>query len=279
MGLEQKISAKIELKNACVTYKLPRVFARGIGKQMQHEHLLNAKGKIDEGSKPADIDCGTERSQMRLGKSRKPRIHAIDKISLTISSGERVGIAGGNGAGKTTLLRLMSGLIEPTDGLVETYGTLHSIINMAGGIDPTLTGEQNLKRLAILLRVPKIKRPVYLRSAIEFAQLDSFLRAPVKIYSSGMKFRLLFAAVTSIRPDILVLDEWLGVTDARFQKRAGERMTDMVASTSILILASNNPNSLKRYCERIIVLNKGRVEHDLSTEEYDQYLEEKNASY
>ena len=271
----------IVLDNIGVTYKLPKFFISGIRKQLeiQHEAKLQARKMSKKYNKSGPHQASRHTQQLRqlnLSSQKKPVVEALKNISINIKPGEKIGIAGHNGAGKTTLLRLISGLIEPTSGYISTRGVVHSIINMGGGIDPVMTGVENLKRLAILLRVPKEDRSAYLESAIKFSELDTFLYVPVKAYSSGMRFRLLFAAVTSVRPDILIMDEWLGVTDKRFQQAANERMNDMVGQASILILASNNEKLLLRTCDRILVLNNGQIEHDFSCEDFDNYLKINN---
>ena len=189
-------------------------------------------------------------------------VKGLQNINLSIKAGERVGLIGHNGAGKTTLLRVLSGIYAPTEGEAIINGECVSLINISLGIDPEATGRENIKlRSAMIGYTPKQTRDK-VDEIIEFSGLGSFIDMPFRTYSSGMQLRLAFAVSTSIRPQILVLDEWLSTGDEEFKHRAEKRMKEVVDSTDILILASHSRALLEENCNRALWLEHGKVKMD-----------------
>jgi len=189
-------------------------------------------------------------------------VRGLQDINIKIEAGERVGLIGHNGAGKTTLLRVLSGIYAPTEGEAIINGECVSLINISLGIDPEATGRENIKlRSAMIGYTPKQTREK-MDEIIEFSGLGSFIDMPFRTYSSGMQLRLAFAVSTSIRPQILVLDEWLSTGDEEFKHRAEKRMKEVVDSTDILILASHSRALLEENCNRVIWLEHGKVKMD-----------------
>jgi lipopolysaccharide transport system ATP-binding protein len=189
-------------------------------------------------------------------------VRGLQNINLKIEAGERVGLIGHNGAGKTTLLRVLSGIYAPTEGEAIINGECVSLINISLGIDPEATGRENIKlRSAMIGYTPKQAREK-VDEIIEFSGLGSFIDMPFRTYSSGMQLRLAFAVSTSIRPQILVLDEWLSTGDEEFKHRAEKRMREVVDSTDILILASHSRQLLEENCNRILWLEHGKIKMD-----------------
>jgi lipopolysaccharide transport system ATP-binding protein len=189
-------------------------------------------------------------------------VRGLQDINIKIEAGERVGLIGHNGAGKTTLLRVLSGIYAPTEGEAIINGECVSLINISLGIDPEATGRENIKlRSAMIGYTPKQTREK-MDEIIEFSGLGSFIDMPFRTYSSGMQLRLAFAVSTSIRPQILVLDEWLSTGDEEFKHRAEKRMKEVVDSTDILILASHSRQLLTENCTRVIWLDHGKVKMD-----------------
>jgi lipopolysaccharide transport system ATP-binding protein len=189
-------------------------------------------------------------------------VRGLQDINIKIEAGERVGLIGHNGAGKTTLLRVLSGIYAPTEGEAIINGECVSLINISLGIDPEATGRENIKlRSAMIGYTPKQTREK-VDEIIEFSGLGSFIDMPFRTYSSGMQLRLAFAVSTSIRPQILVLDEWLSTGDEEFKHRAEKRMKEVVDSTDILILASHSRQLLVENCNRVIWLEHGKVKMD-----------------
>lgn len=189
-------------------------------------------------------------------------VKGLQNINLKIEAGERVGLIGHNGAGKTTLLRVLSGIYAPTEGEAIINGECVSLINISLGIDPEATGRENIKlRAAMIGFTPKETREK-VDEIIEFSGLGDFIDMPFRTYSSGMQLRLAFAVSTSVRPQILVLDEWLSTGDEEFRHRAEKRMSEVVDSTDILILASHSRHLLQENCNRVIWLEHGKVKMD-----------------
>jgi ABC-type polysaccharide/polyol phosphate transport system, ATPase component len=189
-------------------------------------------------------------------------VKGLQNINLKIEAGERVGLIGHNGAGKTTLLRVLSGIYAPTEGEAIINGECVSLINISLGIDPEATGRENIKlRSAMIGFTPKETREK-VDDIIEFSGLGDFIDMPFRTYSSGMQLRLAFAVSTSVRPQILVLDEWLSTGDEEFKQRAEKRMVEVVDATDILILASHSRPLLERNCNRALWLEHGKVRMD-----------------
>ena len=186
-------------------------------------------------------------------------MNCIDKINLTINSGDILGLYGPNGSGKTTLLRTIAGGYFPTSGKIETVGTINNLIETGIGIDPESSGYENIGIKLNFLNFPPNKINDKRKSIIEFSELGDSIYNPVKTYSTGMLMRLTFSIVTSIESQILLLDEWLSVGDAKFMEKADKRMRDISSSASILVIASHNIDMLKNFCNRIVYLESGKI--------------------
>ncbi|OJY06401.1 MAG: ABC transporter ATP-binding protein [Rhizobiales bacterium 63-22] len=189
-------------------------------------------------------------------------VRGLEGVSLTLKDGDRVGLIGQNGSGKTTLLRVLSGIYTPTLGDAVIDGTCVSLINIQLGIDHDATGRENIRlRSAMMGMHPKEINEKF-DAIAEFTGLGEFLDMPFRTYSSGMQLRLAFATSTSVRPEILIMDEWLSTGDEDFKERANRRMHDLVGSTRILVLASHSRDLLTKNCNRIVWLEGGRVKMD-----------------
>lgn len=189
-------------------------------------------------------------------------IRGLDNVSLTLHEGERVGLIGHNGSGKTTLLRVLSGIYTPTQGSAVVSGDCVSLINISLGIDPDATGRENIRLRSAIMGMDPRKMADKFDEIAEFSGLGDFLDMPFRTYSSGMQLRLAFATSTAVRPEILIMDEWLSTGDENFKERANQRMQELVESTKILVLASHSPDLLRKNCNRIIWLEHGRVRMD-----------------
>jgi lipopolysaccharide transport system ATP-binding protein len=199
---------------------------------------------------------------MARDSSQKLRIRALDKISLTIVKGERVGLMGDNGSGKSTLLRLLSGVYRPTSGDAQIDGTVATLIDLSLGINPEETGIQNIYLRARMLGIDKKLVAEKLDEIVEFSELGDFIRMPVRTYSSGMQLRLAMAVSTILVPQVLIMDEWLSVGDQSFKVKAEDRLREIVNECEILVIASHSRELLERVCGRGIVLAKGSVVFD-----------------
>ena len=189
-------------------------------------------------------------------------VRALQNINLEFKHGDRVGLLGHNGAGKSTLLRVLSGVYKPTSGQVAINGQVASLIDISLGIDSEATGRENIFIRGALLGLSKKQINEQLEKIIEFSELGDFIDMPVRTYSSGMHLRLAFSVSTVIRPEILIMDEWLSVGDESFKRKAESRMQELVESTSILIIASHSQELLLKTCNRIVLLDHGLVKTD-----------------
>lgn len=189
-------------------------------------------------------------------------VSGLDDISLSFREGDRIGLIGHNGSGKTTLLRVLSGIYIPTQGEAIINGACISLINISLGIDPDATGYENIRLRAAMMGMSPREISEKIEEIAEFSGLGDFLEVPFRTYSSGMQLRLAFATSTAVRPEILIMDEWLSTGDENFKDRANQRMTELVDSTKILVLASHSRELLSRNCNRVVWLDHGRVKMD-----------------
>ena len=179
-------------------------------------------------------------------------IRALDGISFTLRDGDRLGLVGHNGAGKSTLLRVLGKVYVPCSGTV----------HISLGIDQEATGRENIFIRGSLLGVQRQEIEEQIENIIELCELGSFIDLPIRTYSTGMQMRLAFAVSTMIRPDILIMDEWLSVGDESFKDKAENRMTDLVNNAQLLIIASHSKDLLYKICNRIIWLEHGKIKMD-----------------
>ena len=186
-------------------------------------------------------------------------IRALDNVSLSIKDGERIGIVGSNGSGKTTLLRVMAGILKPSQGNVNIHGSVVSMIDQGLGMDPQCTGIENIFRRGIFLNQSNHQMQEHLDDIIEFSGLGDRIRHPLYTYSSGMRARLAFSIATSVKPEILILDEGIGAADEEFAERAATRLDAFLQNAGILLLASHSNQLIESWCNRKIRLESGQV--------------------
>ena len=211
----------------------------------------------------------------RLGRDQQHRVvvQALREISFSLNGGDRLGLIGANGAGKTTLLRTLAGIYEPVTGRMEVRGSVGALLDISLGMNPELTGRENIMLRGLYNGLSRAAVARLEQDVAEFAELGDFLDLPVRIYSSGMMVRLGFALATAIRPEILLMDEWILAGDAEFLERARNRLEDMVRSADILVLSSHNTKIVKEWCSRVIWLDQGRLRLDGSPDcVVDAYL-------
>tara|TARA_R110001606_G_scaffold102807_5_gene225418 strand:+ start:15670 stop:16821 length:1152 start_codon:yes stop_codon:yes gene_type:complete len=186
-------------------------------------------------------------------------VAALTDISVHLKDGDRLGIVGHNGAGKTTLLKVMSGILPPMSGRVRVEGHLSPLLSIQLGLSNQATGYENIFIRARYMGVPE---KVILAQADEiaaFSELGDYIHFPISTYSSGMRLRLAFAVATAFSPEVLILDEWLSAGDVQFQAKAAKRLHKLIDNTGVFVMASHNPNLIKRVCNIGLVLNQSRV--------------------
>ena len=192
----------------------------------------------------------------------KPYILGLKDVSISISKGERVGIVGRNGSGKSTLLRVLGGIYSPTSGHLDVNGKVSSLFNINLGIQPDSTGRQNIVLRGLVKGWSHREIRENMDDIVSFSGLEEFIDLPIRTYSDGMRMRLLFAIATSLAPEILLLDEWIGAGDSNFQEKAAERMNGLVDKAGITVIASHNRGLLQRVCDRALWLDGGVVRAD-----------------
>ena len=186
-------------------------------------------------------------------------VRALDGIDLDIREGERIGLTGHNGSGKSTLLRVLAGVYEPTGGRLEVHGRVASLLDISIGMDVEASGLENIFLKGLLLGFSRndIQRKV--EEITDFSGLGEYIDMPVRTYSSGMVMRLAFSIATSIKADILLMDEWLSVGDADFVKKAEDRLKSLIHRTPILVIASHSKEVLQEVCSRVMRLEGGKI--------------------
>ena len=189
-------------------------------------------------------------------------VRSLDDVSFTLQDGDRVGLVGHNGAGKSTLLRTLSRVYEPTSGYAQIEGEIGSLVDISLGIDAEATGRENIFIRGALLGLRRKEIEKRFDEIVEFSDLGSFVDMPVRTYSSGMHLRLAFAVATIIRPEILLMDEWLSVGDAAFNAKAEARLTELVQSSRILVLASHSRELIEKTCNRALWFEHGKLKLD-----------------
>ena len=186
-------------------------------------------------------------------------IEALKDITLSLRTGDRVGLVGHNGAGKSTLLRLLSGIYEPTRGKAIVNGRVAPIFDLGVGMDPEISGYENIIIRGLFLGETRKKMASKVDEIAEFTELGEYLSMPLRTYSTGMRVRLAMGVVTSIDPEILLLDEGIGAVDAEFLKKAQTRLQRLVERSGLLVFASHSTEFLARLCKTAIWIDHGSI--------------------
>lgn len=230
--------ALIEFENATVEFAIYNATGRSLKKQL------------------FQIATGGQ-----IGSDERGRVvvRALENLTFSLHDGDRVGLLGHNGAGKSTLLRVLSGVYEPSSGSARIQGKVGSLIDISLGIDHEATGRENIYTRGALLGITRASMKQHIDEIIEFSELGGFIDMPLRTYSTGMHLRLVFAVSTILRPEILLMDEWLSVGDEGFKHRAEARLAGMVEATRILVLASHSRELIMNTCNRVIWLEHGKI--------------------
>ncbi len=231
--------AEIILKNVTLDFPIYGTSSRSLKKKILS---LSTGGKI------------------RFSDSSIVTIRALENINLHIEHGDRIGLIGPNGSGKSTLLRLLTGIYEPLIGEIQIDGKITSLLNIHLGLDPESSGNENITLRGILNQLTFHEIAERNQEIADFTGLGEFLSMPSRTYSSGMQLRLAFAVATSIDPEILILDEVVGVGDRNFKKKANERLNKIIQNSKIVIVASHDDSIIRTICNKVIVLHAGKLE-------------------
>jgi len=190
---------------------------------------------------------------------RMPSVAALSEVDLQLQDGDRLAVVGANGSGKTTLLRTAAGIYPPTAGRVRLVGSVTPLLGLGTGLNLAATGLENIFLMGMHLDIPPSRLKTVVDEIVDWTQLGPFIGTPLRTYSAGMIVRLAFAVSTAFPPDILVMDEWLGVADAEFRAKGYERMAGFVNGARITLLASHHRSLLETWCNRAILLEEGRI--------------------
>jgi ABC-2 type transport system ATP-binding protein len=231
---------------------------------------------VDHVSKEFTMRYHRTIKQMTIAMMRRQQISdkflAVNDVSFTIEQGESVGLMGLNGSGKSTLLKLINGVMRPDAGELRTRGRIAGLIATGAGFHPQLSGRDNVYLNAAILGMSEAETNRKFDQIIDFADIGKFLDTPVGFYSSGMFSRLGFAVAVHTDSDIFLVDEVLAVGDKPFKKKCLARMQEIKEEGRTLVYVSHAAGSVKKMCERVLVLEKGVLGYDGPTEQGIKYL-------
>jgi ABC-type polysaccharide/polyol phosphate transport system ATPase subunit len=229
--------AKIELRDIGLTFRLRQARRLSLKEYLLNTMFLSSKNPIIS-------------------------LHALDGVNLTAADGDRVGVIGHNGAGKSTLLKLLAGIYPPTRGTRHVEGKICSLFDITLGFEPDATGRENIMYRAYLQGETPRSLKAKIGEIEEFCELGEFLDTPVRYYSAGMAVRLAFSIATAIEPEVLLIDEVLGVGDLAFQIKAQKRMREMMANARLMVMVTHDLQTIKRVCNKVLWLEHGRMMAD-----------------
>ena len=205
-------------------------------------------------------------------------VEALKDINLHLREGDRVGLVGHNGAGKSTLLRLLSGIYEPTRGSADIRGRVAPVFDLGVGMDPEISGYENIIIRGLFLGQSRKQMKAKMDEIAEFSELGEYLSMPLRTYSTGMRIRLALGVVTSIEPEILLLDEGLGAVDAAFMAKARSRLQELVKRSGILVFASHSNDFLAQLCDTAIWVDHGTLHQVGTVDDIGEAYEGKGAA-
>ncbi|WP_067648367.1 galactan export ABC transporter ATP-binding subunit Wzt/RfbE [Nocardia harenae] len=194
-------------------------------------------------------------------------VEALRDITLSLREGDRIGLVGHNGAGKSTLLRLLSGIYEPSRGSARIRGRVAPVFDLGVGMDPEISGFENIVIRGLFLGQTRKQMMAKIDEIADFTELGEYLSMPLRTYSTGMRVRLAMGVVTSIDPEILLLDEGIGAVDAEFMKKARKRLQELVSRSGILVFASHSNEFLAQLCDSALWIDHGRIRQHGGIEE------------
>lgn len=197
-----------------------------------------------------------------LGEKTVDRFTVFKDISFEIKKGECVGIIGPNGSGKSTILKLIAGVMSPTSGTISVQGRISPLIELGAGMHPELTGRENIFLNGAILGLSRKQIVENIQSIIDFSEIEEFIDQPIKHYSSGMYMRLAFSIAIHVKPEILIVDEILGVGDASFQEKCFKKMTEFKESGVTIIFVSHSLTQVEKFCSRAIYINHHQIQFD-----------------
>ena len=242
---------------------------REVAIQLSGVKKMYKLGQIGGGTLTADLQSwwarvrGKEDPNTKIGTDQRlvgQTFMALNGIDLTVYKGEALGIIGGNGAGKSTMLKLLSRVTAPTEGEIDIYGRIASMLEVGTGFNGEMTGRENVYMNGAILGMTKAEIDAKMEDIIEFSEVREFIDTPVKRYSSGMYVKLAFSVAAHLDSEIMIMDEVLAVGDVAFQKKCLDKMRDAAKKEGRTVLyVSHNMNTIRQLCDRCVVLDKGKI--------------------
>lgn len=240
--------------------------------QQEGRSYKSLRDVIADGTK--SLFSSFQNGKSKLENPTREEFWALKDVSFEIKQGDRVGIIGRNGAGKSTLLKILSRIVEPTEGRISIKGRVASLLEVGTGFHPELTGRENIYLNGAILGMSKVEIQRKFDEIVAFAEVERFLDTPVKRYSSGMYVRLAFAVAAHLEPEILIVDEVLAVGDAQFQKKCLGKMEEVGKEGRTVLFVSHTMSVVESLCNRGILLQSGQVHlNDSAQTAISQYLE------
>lgn len=193
------------------------------------------------------------------GKLERKKERILENISFELKKGESIGLIGHNGAGKSTLLKIISNIIEPTEGTVRTHGTIAPLLNLGAGFDHEATGKENVYLNGAILGYSKKELEKKYQEIVEFSELENHMHIPLKNYSSGMVARLGFAIAIDVEPQILLVDEILSVGDENFRRKCADKIDELRQKGVSFVIVSHNMDQIKKLCQKALWIENSHV--------------------
>ena len=239
---------------------------------METEYAIQVK-EVTKIYKLFDSNVARMKDALSLTRKKLYKEHyALNKLSFNVRKGEAVGIIGVNGAGKSTILKIITGVLQPTSGEVVIDGRISALLELGAGFNPEYTGMRNIYLNGMMIGFTKEEIDAKLDDILKFADIGEFINQPVKSYSSGMFVRLAFAVAINIDPEILIVDEALSVGDVFFQNKCFHKFEEFRKQGKTIIFVSHDLGSIRKYCDRAVLLNHGeKVGDGAPAEVIDMY--------
>ena len=222
------------------------------------------------------LDKGTSLKEKLLFKHRRSyeERSVLNEISFSVRKGEAIGLIGQNGCGKSTTLKMLSKIMYPDKGTVETQGRISALIELGAGFHPDMSGRENIYINAAIFGLTKQEIDARLDRIIEFSELEEYIDNPVRTYSSGMYMRLAFAVAINVDADILLIDEILAVGDASFQAKCFNKLREIKAKGTTIVIVSHSLSQIEQFCDRSIWILNGKIKQDGKPRDvHPQYLD------
>jgi len=197
--------------------------------------------------------------QLLKRRLKYSEFEALKTVSFEVGKGEVVGLIGHNGAGKSTMLKIISRIMKPTEGNVVVRGNVVPMLELGSGFDHDMTGRENIFLNGAILGYSEEFLKSKIQEIIDFSELAAFIDIPIRNYSSGMLARLAFSVASAVNPEILIVDEILGVGDADFQQKSQNRMMEMMGGGTTVLMVSHDINQIRQMCDRVVWIEKGQI--------------------